>query len=233
MASSESDPGAMVPGNPPGSRGTTPHGPGYDQASRQGSPAGESARTEASAARAHPEAATGSRRRWQPFLFERGSASAPRGRSRDMAGRDAFQALFAEPFRMMQEIMRNTLGPGGGTDRWFGDFRSAQLHPQVDVVDTGESVTVAAELPGVAREDLEVMVEGDALVLRGEKRHEFEGREEGCYHLERTFGHFERRIPLPEDVDPGEAQATFENAVLCVRFPKTRQPRRARHIEVR
>jgi HSP20 family protein len=133
---------------------------------------------------------------------------------------------------MMQELVRGLPSGAGDLDRWFGDFRPARLQPQIDVVDTGETLTVAAELPGVAKEDLEVLVEGESLVLRGEKRQEYEGREEGCYHIERAFGRFERRIPLPDNVDPGRAQAEFENAVLRVRIPKTRQQHRARRIDI-
>ena len=53
----------------------------------------------------------------------------------------------------------------------------------------------------MAREDVELTVEDDALVLRGEKKVEAQTEEEGCYRLERAYGRFQRLIPLPDGVE--------------------------------
>jgi HSP20 family protein len=185
------------------------------------------------------EAGKGTQRRWNPFMFERdeesGKLQREQGsgrRAMELAPRDAFQFLLSEPFRMMQEFMRFPFGGSADPDRWFGDFRPATLQPQIDVVDSGDAVSVTAELPGIKKEDLEVMVDDNALILRGEKRHDSRSREEGCYRIERAFGRFQRRIPLPDNVDPSRAEARFEDAVLNIRIPKSSQPRRQRRIDI-
>ena len=83
-----------------------------------------------------------------------------------------------------------------------------------------DSIHHRPELPGIDRQDVESLVEDDALVLRGEKKLESKSEEQGCYRLERAFGSFQRVIPLPDGVDADRAEARFENAVLTVRLPK-------------
>ena len=94
------------------------------------------------------------------------------------------------------------------------------FQPRIDVVDNGDALRITAELPGIDRQDVEILVEDDALVLRGEKKLESKSEEQGCYRLERAFGSFQRVIPLPDGVDADRAEGPFENAVLTVRIPK-------------
>jgi HSP20 family protein len=77
------------------------------------------------------------------------------------------------------------------------------------------------------REDVELTVEDDALVLRGEKKVEAQSEEAGCYRLERGYGRFQRVIPLPVGVDVDTVAATFAKGVLTVQVPKaaTEKPR--------
>ena len=70
------------------------------------------------------------------------------------------------------------------------------------------------------REDLVVSVEEGSIVLRGEKKQDTHGEEDGCYRLERAHGSFMRTIPMPENTDPGRALAKFDNGVLTLTVPK-------------
>lgn len=128
--------------------------------------------------------------------------------------------LMAEPWRMMQEMFRDPFAGFGQLDRWFGDFSPRMFHPHLDVVDQGNVLCLTVELPGMERQDVELTLEGDALVLRGEKKVESQSQEEGCYRLERAYGRFQRVIPLPDGVDIDHAEAQFSNGVLTVRLPK-------------
>lgn len=145
--------------------------------------------------------------RWNPFKFSRKA----RGNG------DPNRALaVSDPLPLMQEALRGAFQ----MDRWFGDFSPGLFQPRVDVVDEGDALRVSADLPGMERKDLEVLVEDGALVLRGEKRLESTREEKGCYRVERAFGTFERMIPLPEDVDTEHAEARFDKGVLTLRLPK-------------
>ena len=106
--------------------------------------------------------------------------------------------------------------------------------PQVEIFERGNSLVVRADLPGLSREDVDVEVEDDALVIRGERHSDVEDEQEGYYRSERSYGSFYRAIPLPDGVDASACNATFKDGVLEVTLPKpAQQPSRARRIDVR
>ena len=95
------------------------------------------------------------------------------------------------------------------------------FEPRIDVVDAADGIKITAELPGMAREDLEILMEDKALILRGEKKLESTTDEKGCYRTERAFGFFRRTIPLPDGLDIDRAQASFDKGVLTISIPKS------------
>lgn len=104
--------------------------------------------------------------------------------------------------------------------------------PAVDVVDDGDALRVAAELPGLTTEDFRVEVDAGRLFLRGEKRIQREERRGGVYLSESRYGSFNRIVPLPCEVKAGEAEAVFRDGVLELRLPKTERAK-AKRILVR
>jgi len=96
-----------------------------------------------------------------------------------------------------------------------------KMMPAVDVSETEEAVKVNAELPGMAPEDVEVHVENNYLVLRGEKKAQREEKKENAVHRECSYGSFSRSIPLPAEIQSDKVTATFKNGVLTVTLPKS------------
>ena len=93
--------------------------------------------------------------------------------------------------------------------------------PRVDVVDDEKSIKLIAELPGVKKEDVKILLEDGFLTVSGEKKNEFEGKEEiNIIRNERLFGKFERKFELPEDINPDEIKAKFENGLLNISIAK-------------
>lgn len=184
--------------------------------------------------------------KWNPFKFLRKSSEEKRAEPSSSAAMatgagtqptawpDLARLVLADPLRVMHEMMRDPLGDFGQPDRWFGDFSPSMFQPRIDVVDDGDALRITAELPGLERQDLEVLVEDEFLVLRGEKKLESKNEEKGCYRLERAFGTFQRMIPLPDGVDADRAEAKFEKGVLTLRLPKTRTEKSAaRRLEIK
>jgi HSP20 family protein len=91
--------------------------------------------------------------------------------------------------------------------------------PSVEIAETDTELRVSAELPGLTETDVDVSVGDDRLIIRGEKR--AETQDTARQFSERIYGRFERRIPLPFEVDDGKAQASFANGVLTVTLPKS------------
>lgn len=126
--------------------------------------------------------------------------------------------------RAMRGAMRDFEGwPGRRTmHRHFFPFyqRPEQWVPEVDILEQEGALVVKVDLPGMKREDIEVGVEGDMLVIRGHRAEEKETKEENYYCAERATGEFYRAFTLPEGVDADTIQATYENGVLEVKMPR-------------
>jgi HSP20 family protein len=106
--------------------------------------------------------------------------------------------------------------------------------PRVDVSETDEEVKVKAELPGLSPEDLDISLDRDRLILKGEKKEEREKEEKGFYMAERSFGSFYRAIQLPAEVDPQKVDASFKNGVLRLKMGKQEEAKkRITHIKVK
>jgi HSP20 family protein len=97
--------------------------------------------------------------------------------------------------------------------------------PSIDLFETPEAFVLEADLPGVKAEDVRVEVENHDLILQGSRVLE-QSRTNGRFHtMERSSGHFMRRLELPESVDRDAIQAEFKDGVLRVILPKVSQRR--------
>jgi HSP20 family protein len=92
--------------------------------------------------------------------------------------------------------------------------------PSADVDETDKEVIVTMEVPGLRREDLDLTLTPEGLMVRGEKREGREDRRKDVYVAERRYGAFVRTIPLPPGVDAERAEARVKDGVLTVRFPR-------------
>ena len=128
---------------------------------------------------------------------------------------------------------RQGLQRGGQQQQGLQSLRGLWA-PQVEVLERGNNLVVRADLPGLSRDDVDVELDNDMLIIRGERHSDVEDDSEGFYRSERSYGSFYRAIPLPEGVDPNACNASFDNGVLELTLPKPKQePSRARRIDVR
>ena len=110
--------------------------------------------------------------------------------------------------------------------------QSASWLPAVDVYENDDHVTLRAELPGLAEEDIEVTIDKGRLTIKGEKRLD-EGDTDGDYRrIESSYGSFYRSFPLPDTIDQDKVVARFDNGVLNVVLPTTEEAQLKR-IEVK
>ncbi|MEW6366009.1 MAG: Hsp20/alpha crystallin family protein [Acidobacteriota bacterium] len=103
--------------------------------------------------------------------------------------------------------------------------------PSMDIYETDDAVVVVAELPGLAREDIDIKIDHGTLVLQGERRFSRKEKEEKYMRIERHYGKFSRTIAIPSSVDTSDVAADLHNGVLEVRLPK-REAARPRSIRV-
>ena len=104
---------------------------------------------------------------------------------------------------------------------WPALSHEAAWLPEMDVFEREGKTVVRVDLPGMKREDIEVAVEGDMLIIRGKREEAKEIRQEDYYCAERAVGEFSRAVSLPEDVTAGEIEGTYKDGVLEVIIPRT------------
>ncbi|HXO22592.1 MAG TPA: Hsp20/alpha crystallin family protein [Thermoanaerobaculia bacterium] len=92
--------------------------------------------------------------------------------------------------------------------------------PMVDILETDDAYEFKAELPGVAKDDVEITVENNVLTLKGERKFEKEDSKENYHRIERAYGTFARSFTLPTRVSHDGVEAKFDNGVLTVVVPK-------------
>ncbi len=93
---------------------------------------------------------------------------------------------------------------------------------KVDVAETPERYSVKADMPGVAKEDIRVDVDGNVVSIAAEVRREKVDEKDGkVLRSERYVGTMSRAFTLPVDVDVGRAEATYADGVLTLQLPKT------------
>jgi HSP20 family protein len=169
------------------------------------------------------------------------------GQRGGMSRRGQFAPSFAaSPFTLMRAL-NDEMGrlfegfltgssPGALTQSDLGRMPAladvADWTPQIQVFERNNRLVIRADLPGVDRENVQVEIRDDAVVIQGERREEHEQRRGGVYVSEVVAGSFYREIPLPENVNVDQATAIFRDGVLEIVIPETQQAREPRRLDV-
>ncbi len=145
----------------------------------------------------------------------------PWGRRGALIGPSTEASPFLSLRREMERMFDDFLGDSATNWGW-PTTKPSTFNPRVTVAESEKEMTVTAELPGLTEKDLECTLQGDHLLLRGTKREEREEKEGGkVVFSERSYGMFERAIPLSCEVVDDKIDASFKNGVLTIRLPKT------------
>ncbi|WP_435005484.1 Hsp20/alpha crystallin family protein [Tundrisphaera lichenicola] len=153
---------------------------------------------------------------------ERRSSSAGEGNPLSMMYR-----LADEMDRVFEDLgltMPNVLGRGREMLRRESGLIPSGWSPRVTIRESEGQFLVSADLPGLSKDDINVELLENMLVIQGERKQEKKEERKGFSYSECSFGSFYRAIPLPEGVDSSKASAEFRNGVLEISMPA---PRRA------
>lgn len=122
-----------------------------------------------------------------------------------------------------REVSRRNGGNGGRPRPVFV--------PRSDVYETGDSIVILAEMPGVTPDDVDITLERRMLTIRG---HTLDAVHEGYrkVYAEYDEGEYQRVFTLPEEIDRDNIEAVHKDGVLKLELPKA-EPIKAKRIEVR
>ena len=99
--------------------------------------------------------------------------------------------------------------PGG--DRWL---------PSVDILEKEGNLVLRAEVPGMNEKDIDLKLEGNVLIFKGEKKLELEEDRSRYHRMESFYGSFTRSFALPDSVDRDHINAEYKNGILTVTIPQ-------------
>lgn len=136
-------------------------------------------------------------------------------------GDDPFRRMLREMEETMERFRTGHGVPGG-----------MQSSLPVDIEDDGDHLIVRADLPGVEKDQIRVSATGDTIEIAAEDTREVREENEKYLRQERSQRQYRRSLALPVPVDPGSAEAAYENGVLTVRLERAGGATR-RDIDVR
>mgnify|MGYP001558549742 FL=1 len=108
-----------------------------------------------------------------------------------------------------------------------GYFHEQQLNTDeeegqlsIDVYQTNDELVVSSTVAGVTLDDLEILVHGDMLIIRGKRLPPEPINPEQYLYRECYWGPFSRTIVLPRDVDASKIKASLKNGLLIIKMPR-------------
>lgn len=144
----------------------------------------------------------------------------------DRHGEHPVYSLQTEVNRLFDDFFRATEMPMFGRSFGLSPFSNLEesvITPRIDVHETDKELRIAAELPGLSENEIDVSLSKNVVTISGEKKQESAQNVKGWYRMERSYGAFTRSVPLPCEVDQDSCNASFKNGVLTVTLNKTPQ----------
>ncbi len=131
-----------------------------------------------------------------------------------------------EPFSKLRDEVEHIFGEFPAR---FPSLQSASRSafsmpvPAVEMIENDHTYKISVEVPGIDLEDIDLSVQQDMLVLKGEKREEHSESDRTHSSSERAYGFFERHITLPADADVESINASARNGVLMIEIPRDKE----------
>jgi HSP20 family protein len=104
--------------------------------------------------------------------------------------------------------------------REFNMLSTTAWNPSVDIFENDNDVVVKVELPGMDPKNIDVRLENNVLMLKGERRFDKETKEENYHRVEREYGTFSRAFSLPTAVKEDKVNAEYKDGILKIVLPK-------------
>jgi len=122
--------------------------------------------------------------------------------------------------------------------RWFDALdkksqgqKTAVWAPDVDIKETDKEIRIKADLPGMKKEDIDISVDEDQLVIKGERIEEEEKKDKDYVRIERSYGSFYRSFNIGVPVRSDQIKASYKEGVLELVLPKA-EAKKPKKIEI-
>ncbi len=137
------------------------------------------------------------------------------------------------PFRELLDMPREMRRAFGRPFPLLEPGLDVTQYPPMDVYSRGSDMIVRIELPGIEVDDLDISLSERMLNISGERRSDKEIKEDDYYRRERSYGRFERSLPVPEKVTEKDIDATYADGVLEVKVEGAIEEVPTKKIEIK
>ncbi len=129
---------------------------------------------------------------------------------------DPFREVAALQNRMNSLFQDFSRTPSGENDL----LTTAGFVPAVDVYEDEHKIVLKLEVPGIKQDEIDVRLDNNTLIVRGDRKFEKEEKEENFHRIERRYGSFYRAFTLPTTVDSENVKAQYDAGVLKLELNK-------------
>ena len=123
-------------------------------------------------------------------------------------------SLFDDMDKMVKTVFNNSQYSPRINENWV---------PAVDIKEDNISFVLSADIPGLNKSDIDLLVDNNVLTISGSRDYNNANDNSEYHYQERTHGSFHRSFKLPISVDEESISATFRNGILTVVLPKTEE----------
>jgi len=98
--------------------------------------------------------------------------------------------------------------------------RGEVFSPKCDILDEGDRYVLNMDVPGIDKKDIQVVLKGHVLHVKGESKKKYKKEDENRCYIERFYGSFERKFWLDDNVQEANIHAAYEGGLLKLVVPK-------------
>ena len=144
------------------------------------------------------------------------------------------QIKFHRPQRANAPVMRSVFDEFFNSFPTFSDTNTSNRLPAVNISESEEAFNIELSAPGFAKDEFNVEIEENTLVITGEKKEEQEHKEKNYTRKEFSYVNFKRSFTLPENANAEKIEGMYENGVLFLSIPKLKESQRiSKRIELK
>jgi len=107
------------------------------------------------------------------------------------------------------------------------------FNPNVNTREGEFAYHIEVDLPGMSKDDIDIQIEDNNLIISGERKIKEELKEENYYKIESSYGTFKRSFSLPEDADIENIHASSTDGVLEVVIPKLKKEKEQKNKKIK
>lgn len=117
-------------------------------------------------------------------------------------------------------------------ESWNNDVVEKSYVPNVDIAETETAYEIDVALPGLKKEDINLEVNNDQLIISGERKFVKENEKKSYKSVETHYGSFKRTFKLPNHVLTTKIKAAFTDGILHVELPKDVEKKAQKVIKI-